>query len=414
MVSTQKQCVIFCVLAVLCASHRSHAVILGPYGAATPGTTHLWHMDESQGSGTFTAIDAVVGPGNYNLSPFYTANASTSSTNAPRGPGPLNSHPIGLGAASFRATFGTALNNTDTDTVNEPATTPVGFDPNSTAGLTGLNLNDVYGNGSNVPFSRTRDTGAYTGEQMVAPSTLFGPDGAFTWEAVVRVGWDPTVNYASAVQSPANTDTRYRVSDNQMSIIGADNEPGSNRLRIGNFSIDPAVGPGGEATLNAYSIAGGPSVTAYLPTSGDNALVQGGWYHVAVSYNGKENTAGNVTLYWTRLDGWANVAAEPIIANAVGTGVFTADWPTGTGNIADLSIGNSSRTSTASSFPTVGWIGSFDEVRMSNVARGPNEFIFGVPEPSSIALAAIAALTCSTEMWRRRMRRIQRRRKQRQ
>ena len=41
--------------------------------------------------------------------------------------------------------------------------------------------------------------------------------------------------------------------------------------------------------------------TALLPTNGVNAAVQGAWYHAAVTYNGAENTANNLTLYWTKV-----------------------------------------------------------------------------------------------------------------
>ena len=44
------------------------------------------------------------------------------------------------------------------------------------------------------------------------------------------------------------------------------------------------------------------SLFGYPPTNGPDAIVQGGWYHVAVAYDGNQATPNNFKFYWTLLD----------------------------------------------------------------------------------------------------------------
>ena len=59
-----------------------------------------------------------------------------------------------------------------------------------------------------------------------------------------------------------------------------------------------------------------------IPTTGPDAIVSNSWYHVAVAYNGDENTADNITFYWTLLD------TSRTNANVIGSTSMQFDLPT--------------------------------------------------------------------------------------
>ena len=54
---------------------------------------------------------------------------------------------------------------------------------------------------------------------------------------------------------------------------------------------------------------------------------------------------------------------------------------------ATFGVGNEYRNS-----PDNNLLGQIDEVRISGVARGADEMLFGIPEPSSAALLSLAGL----------------------
>jgi hypothetical protein len=113
-----------------------------------------------------------------------------------------------------------------------------------------------------------------------------------------------------------------------------------------------------------------------LPSTGPDAAIAGAWYHVAVTYTGStptnSDTANQLTFYWTLLD--ANrVAADKL-------GQFTMSRPldgspSGTAT-PNLGIAGSGRNTTSNVGNNEGLIGSIDEVRISQVARGSNEMAF--------------------------------------
>ena len=76
-----------------------------------------------------------------------------------------------------------------------------------------------------------------------------------------------------------------------------------------------------------------------IPTSGTNAIASNTWYHVAVTYNGADNTASNLLFYWTRLD--TNRAA----ASVIGAGRMTNDLSAGE---CDFTLGNEGRATIGS------------------------------------------------------------------
>ena len=120
---------------------------------------------------------------------------------------------------------------------------------------------------------------------------------------------------------------------------------------------------GGVLTFNF--VTSGGSMSGTIPTTGNNAIVSGNWYHVAFTYDGT-----NGTIYWTSLDG-TNGAAS-VLATSPLTLTNAAGNVTG-----ELSIGNIGRNVSQSPFQ-----GYIDEVRISNVARGSGQMQFYSPKVS--------------------------------
>lgn len=189
-----------------------------------------------------------------------------------------------------------------------------------------------------------------------------GSDGAFTLEALVRMDSIPTAN---------------------AQIIAFDGDGDGTQDRVFQFRL---VLVSGAPALQFNPIATGVtgSYTVPLPVSGLHAPVAGVWFHAAVTYDGRAGVAGNLKLYWTRLDSGA------VQANLLGgAGTLSADFNQ-TVNRGDLSLGNEARASGGSTevFP-----GRIDEVRISAVARGAAEFYFtaydtdgdGIPDGWEIA-----------------------------
>ena len=183
-----------------------------------------------------------------------------------------------------------------------------------------------------------------------------GADGAFTFEAIVRIDFDPAVAPASVVP---------------MQIVTGEND--ADGARVWQFRIVPIGNPAnatGTAPLlefiNLHGSSPVQSLSAPLPIGeATNAIAQGNWYHVAVAYNGSEATADNLKLYWTLLDPSRSQASQ------LASLQMTNDLLVSTA--CDLTIGNEGRTNGGStdSFP-----GVLDEVRISSVARTAGQFLF--------------------------------------
>jgi hypothetical protein len=119
--------------------------------------------------------------------------------------------------------------------------------------------------------------------------------------------------------------------------------------------------------------------TIAIPLTGANGFVANEWFHTALSFDGSTNTA---TFYWTRVD--------PTFTSANILGTSTNE--TSSAALAGpLVFGNEARSATTAPNSGEGLLGLMDEIRVSNVARGPNDFIF-VPEPSSVLLGALGVL----------------------
>lgn len=220
-----------------------------------------------------------------------------------------------------------------------------------------------FGTGLNPSAGRgTANAGVLSALPLAANATddvsfaYAGADGAFTFEGIVRIDFDPAVAPASVAP---------------MQIVTAENDLDS--ARVWQFRIVPIGATGNTAGtapllefINLHGSVGTQSLSVPLPIgAGANAIAQGGWYHVAVAYNGTEATADNLKLYWTKLDP-ANTQASQLASLQM-----TADLLVSTA--CDLTIGNEGRTNGGS---TDAFLGVVDEVRISSVARTAGQFLF--------------------------------------
>ncbi len=185
--------------------------------------------------------------------------------------------------------------------------------------------------GNNGPFAAL----AEDYNQTIAISELTGPDGAFTLEAIVR----PDIAAGSLA--------------NHMEILSGETDNGATdrgfQFRIQNDGV----------TLRFQTLSGS-TVAFDAPIT----YTAGQWYHAAVTYNGVPNTAGNLKIYWTPLDG-AAAAAE------VG-GPFTMTANLDPEDQTKLCVGNELRSF---SLADENFDGLIDEVRISSVARQPDEMM---------------------------------------
>jgi hypothetical protein len=95
-----------------------------------------------------------------------------------------------------------------------------------------------------------------------------------------------------------------------------------------------------------------------------------------------KNAAGNLQFYWTDMGTDASPDGSAVVAASAGSALLGADLTNGS---ADFSIGVEARNSAGN---TGQWLGRIDEVRISDVARSADQFIF-VPEPSAIVLVLL-------------------------
>lgn len=230
---------------------------------------------------------------------------------------------------------------------------------------------------------RGTTTGAYLAPTEIVnpattdnvPITLAGADGAFTYDAVVRIDFDPSVVQTTAIASEP------------MQILSMEDDTAAGR--VFQFRIVPrgTLNVGAAPTLefvNLHAEVGVQTITAPLPLTGAEALVQGAWYHVAVTYNGADATSGNLKLYWTRMDNTRTAATELLSAQ------LTADLVTTTGVFC---VGNEGRAGAAGVGGTAAnFVGLIDEVRISSIARASTGFYFtnSAPPASPTSLIATA------------------------
>ncbi|MBN1515127.1 hypothetical protein JXA32_01020 [Candidatus Sumerlaeota bacterium] len=203
----------------------------------------------------------------------------------------------------------------------------------------GAALNTYEGSGdtsSNQPAALT--------DQMYTFDNFSGDDGAFTFEAIIC----PSVELSSI--------------PNNMQIISGDD---SGLYRAWHFRVNTSY------ELEFINLP--PTITYYsepIPTTGEHAWAAGKWFHVAVTYNGSAGMAGNLKFYWTALDSGSD-EAEELASFEMTNDVAYGMWST-------FGVGNEGRDYSGENFE-----GLIDEVRISSVAREPDEFLIipGPPNP---------------------------------
>ncbi len=225
-------------------------------------------------------------------------------------------------------------------------------------GYTGFgNAANISGNNLGLGVDRDGSGGWVMGDNSpVGPdqfpdhSTVFGALNVFTLEAMINL---PTLTGAN----------RHIISTDTNSATAAD--------RGFQFRINTT------GNLEFHFIGGtGGALLVPVPTTGENAFVANEWFHAALSYDGT-----NAQFYWTPVDP-SRTAASPLGA-ATPRGVDVNDDML-------LVLGNEGRA-TGAPASSEGLQGLMDEVRISSVARGANDFIF-VPEPSTAVLGALGLL----------------------
>ena len=177
-----------------------------------------------------------------------------------------------------------------------------------------------------------------------------GASGSFTYEALIN---DST---AGGTQT----------------IMARDHTTGGPNLRSFIFRLN-----GSNIEFINTGAAGNQTLAMALPSTGFNAFAVNTWFQIAVTYNGTENTAGNFSFYFTKVD------PSVTTANLLGTAQLTLDVGN-TGGNSVFDVGNRDAAATG------GFLGSIDEVRVSDIARTANQFIFApVPEPSAMAICGL-------------------------
>ncbi|MFO1513278.1 MAG: DUF4388 domain-containing protein [Verrucomicrobiota bacterium] len=289
----------------------AHSEVIGPY-APDADTIHLWHMNE-------LAVPVVdVGTGGTHLTAL--RNGAT------------------LGNVSYSG-FGLAVSTSDG-----------GVDATSDAGR------DAY--------LSARPLVSDLGDNVA--TTYAGENGAFTYEALVRIDFDPYTVF--------NTNATSGAHGNFMQILNLDADENTNR--VCQFRLVPIgiLKENTEPLLEFINLArdkSPQSLTAKIPTTGPDGIALSNWYHVAVTYDGKPNQPDNLKFYWSLLD------SHHTTANLIGTGRLSNNLPVGCQ--PDLAIGQTGRQSPVNPRPNNNFIGLIDEVRVSGVARSPAQMIFGGP-----------------------------------
>jgi hypothetical protein len=191
-----------------------------------------------------------------------------------------------------------------------------------------------------------------------------GSANAFTFEAIVRVDFDPGANYGPEEWG--------RGRSLWMEIVSGDAAEDADR--VFQFRLAP-IGTSqnnSQPLLEFINLNRGhniQSLSAAIPTVGPDAIRTGDWYHLAVSYSGQPDNQDNFKFYWTLIQ------PQQTAANLIGTGRMSHNLPAGCH--PEFSLGQSRRPGPTSPVPRNNFVGLIDEVRLSGVVRGPGEMLFG-------------------------------------
>lgn len=310
-------------LAAAGAGGLSHAAIVGPY---TPNinTVHLFHFDEAAGA---TSTANIV-TGNSAIPVAVTDNTSTTAWPAETDM---------LGGIGYNG-FGNA------GALGADATQGLGYDGN--------------GDGEYIQDSTASPTPDRINAMAALGIPTTSPAGSFTVEAMINLPTGQTIG-----------------TGNVRNIVSWDNSTsGSSSSRAVQFRLENTTGVGSVPSLSFYWFTlnrAAPDnqtlIAAPLPTSGMNAFANDTWFHVAFTHDGTTNSN---QLYWTKVDPSTTTASA---LGASSTNVFT-DVELKT---SALVLGNQERNN----IWNTGLRGLLDEVRISNVALGAGDFIFGSTTP---------------------------------
>jgi hypothetical protein len=341
------------------AANSAFAAISGPY-TSDANTLHLYHMNETVGSAT--VLDTGTAPVNVNTIDQATAFPGVGANTT-------------LGNSSFSG-FGSSADFSANALIPANAPTVVAHRP-ILLGATALSVNE--------PGTTPNDN---------VPVTIAGANGAFTMEAIVKFdgSFDPASTSFRNATAAAGGNYFQEIISGDSDGQGAAGSVVANR--IFQFRVQQASSTTPLriefANLNRVGAnlpsAGGTNQSLFgtIPTTGVNAVNNTDWFHVAVTYNGAEGTANNFSFYWTKLD------PTNTTANLIGQGQLNADLPAGFD--FDYSIGNEARDTGSGAGEGESFVGKLDEIRISSVARTADQFMFAVPEPSTMVLAAFGVI----------------------
>lgn len=296
-------------------------------------TLHLYTFDEAAG-GSVTANSGSIGGNAYTVQEARTGSASGNASSA-------SAVTTMLGATGFSG-FGNAVS----------VAKPVPVSPATyAAGNQGVGF-DASGNGSYTQNSSgstvlAQDALPSSGNTFASYFSGSGKDGSFTMEAIVNL---------PAIDTPWT--------GGQRTLISFESNVTSSR------SMYLRIDAGALQLGNAGSFR-----STAIPVAGDHAFTANQWFHAAVSYNAATTTT---TFFWTKVD------AAFTTANSIGSTV-NAQAPANLGSgRPSLALGTDSRGTLSESLG-----GLLDNVRISDVARTADQFIFtAIPEPSSFAALA--------------------------
>ena len=299
----------------------------------------------------------------------YTADADTlylySFDEAAGGGVAANEGTAGFNAVGFSNPFAGSTSDQPVNTGLLGATGFTGFGNAATIGAgNGFGV-DVDGSGGFRAVSGSTAVNTTARPDDLLQSDVLGTTGSFTVEALVNVSSLGAQQEIIATDSAFTAALGGNASRGFQFRINNDNNLEFQYIGVG--AIVPVLS--GDLTTTAVTGAG-------------NELVTGEWFHAAAVFDGT-----NTELFFTRVDSGAT------LANSVATGADFVDFT----DLGPLVIGNEARTGNNATGGTQfgeALLGSIDEVRISSVARGSNEFIFAaaVPEPSSLILLGLGGI----------------------
>jgi hypothetical protein len=313
------------------------AALGGPY-TVDPYTTHLWHFDD------------------FNTPTSNTANNTFAQDS-------VLTNPVTLRSSYWQRDTDAATKVTASgSTLGNPSLAGFGRAIDNTAGLAVPPDNSVLGSAVQGFYSNINNADpAQATSDNVNISSFVGNNGAFTYEGLYRVDWDSS-------NAPGAMILMSLEEDSTPQLGGAPD--GRRMFQIYMDFTDNPSAPRLFFDSRATSPNANPDVSIPLGNTSIGTLEQGAWYHAAVTFNGNLNDVNNLKLYFTKVE------ANTEKANLVASTTWTNAWPTS--GSADFAVGNSGRNQLDAfgDFPGEPWFGAIDEVRVSNIARREDEFLF--------------------------------------